>query len=399
MIFHIFSFFIMNHWKYVFAQFMDLIPRYELSQCVRKYNGEYRSKNFSCLDQFLLMSFGQLTNRESLRSTVLCLEAHKNKLYHLWFHGSIARRTVSDANERRDPRIYHDFSMLLIARAQELYTWDSEEFKEISWSISALDSSTIDLCMSLFPWATFRSTKSAVKLHTLLDVRTNIPTFIHVTEASCADVSIWKDIPREIWSWYVVDRWYIDFKEYFRLNTTSCYFVTRSKKNIAWKRIISNPLSEEDKQAWVCSDQIMKFSGYKSRKDYPDRIRRVRYYDRETKKYFVFMTNNMTVSPLLIAKLYKSRWSIELFFKWIKQHLSIQKFYGFSENAVKTQICIALSLYVLAAILKKELHLSQSLYEILQIVWVSVFDKSPIASLFSKQDYNNSPDSDQMSLF
>ena len=378
---------------------MELLPRYEFAQCVRRYDGEYRSKSFSCLDQFLVMSFGQLTNRDSLRSTVLCLEAHRIKLYHLWFRSSLARRTISDANETRDWRIYRDFATALISHARKLYASDPEGFEEISWSVYALDSSTIDLCMSLFPWATFRTTKSAVKLHTLLDIRTNIPTFIHITEAACADVSIWQDLPLEPWSWYVVDRWYVDFKQYHRLTTSSCYFVTRSKTNTSWKRIVSNPLSETDKQAWVRSDQLMKLSGSRSKKDYPDRIRRIRYYDHETKKYFVFMTNNLIVSPLLIAELYKSRWSVELFFRWIKQHLRVQVFYGFSENAVKIQIWIAVSVYVLAAILKKELKLSQSLYEILQVLWVSVFDKSPISSLFSKQVSNDSSDSDQTSLF
>ena len=389
----------MHQGKYVFAQFMELLPRYELTQCIQRYKGEYRVKSFSCLDQFLIMSFWQLTNRESLRSTVTCLEAHKNKLYHLWLRGGISRRTIALANEKRDWRIYQDFALILISRAQKLSLSDPEEYKEISWSLYALDSSTLELCLSLFPWATFRKTKSAVKLHTLLDIRMNIPTFMHITEAKYADVSIWKDIPLEPWSWYMVDRWYIDFQEYYRLTLSSCFFVTRAKKNISWKRILSHPLSQEDKEAWVRSDQSMKLSGLRSRKDYPDRIRRIRYYDKETKKYFVFMTNNMTMSPVLIANLYKSRWSVELFFKWIKQHLCIRTFYGFSENAVKTQIWIALSVYVLAAILKTEFHLTQSLYDILQIVWVSAFDKVPILSLFWNSDSNNSTDSHQTSLF
>lgn len=389
----------MNQGKYVFAQFMELFPRHEFSQCVKKYNGEYRLKKFSCLDQFSVMCFSQLSSRDSLRSAIMCLDAHKSKLYHLWFRCIPARKTVADANENRDWRIYQDFAMVLISQAQWLYQWESTEFNDIEGSIYALDSSTIDLCMNLFPWATFRTTKSGIKLHTLLDIRTHIPTFIHISEAACADVNIWDSITLEIGSWYLVDRGYIDYEQYFRLTTSSCYFVTRTKVNVKWTRILSNPISDSDKEAGIRSDQIMKFSWLNSQKEYPERIRRVRYYDKKTKKYLTFMTNNMTVSPFVIAELYRSRWSVELFFKWIKQHLCIRNFFGRTENAVKTQIWIAVTTYVLAAVLKKQLNLTQSLYEILQVLWVSVFDKSPISSLFSWENYRNETEWDQTSLF
>lgn len=389
----------MNQGKYVFAQFMELIPQYALSLCIDRYSGEKRIRSLSCYDQFLVMSFGQLTSRESLRSTMLCLDAHRNKLYHLGFRGTLARRTLSDANEKRNWRIYQDFALILIAQAQKLYGSDSEIHKDVTWAIYALDSTTIDLCMSLFPWATFRTTKSAVKMHTLLDIRTSIPTFISITEASCSDVNIWPDIIPESWAWYIVDRGYIDFCDFYRLTQSLCFFVTRAKKNVAWKRIRSRDVSEVQKKSGIRCDQIMRFTTHKAQKDYLDIIRRIKYFDEETEQYFIFMTNNMTVDPIVIAQLYKSRWQVELFFKWIKQHLCIQTFWGFSENAVKTQIWIAVSTYVLAAILKKHCALPQTLYEILQILWVSVFDKSPISSLFLNHDLQNISDQDQTSLF
>ena len=397
----ILSFFVMFHGKYVFAQFMELLPLYEFDRCVLRYKGESRVRSFSCLDQFLAMSFGQLTNRESLRSTILCLHAHSCKLYHLGFRSTLARRTLSDANEHRDWRIYQDFALMLIAHAQRLYHSSSEVHKDISGAIYALDSTTIDLCLNLFPWATYRATIWAIKLHTLFDIRTSIPTFIRITEALCADVKIWEDeeFVLEGGAWYIIDRGYIDFKQFYRIAQAWSFFVTRAKKNIAWKRVTSRTISSADKKAWIRCDQIMKFIKYDTRKDYPDGIRRVKYYDAETKQYFIFLTNNMSVSPLIIAQLYKSRWQVELFFKWVKQHLQIQTFWWHSENAVKTQIWIAVATYIMAALLKKNCKLSHTLYEILQILGISLFEKTPIASLFLTYTPQNSEDKCQIPLF
>jgi hypothetical protein len=364
----------MNTGKTVFSQVMDFLPLLEFRKCVSRYRGNYKVRTLSCLDQFLAMSFAQLTYRESLRDIETCLKTMRNKFYHMGIRGNIARNNLARANETRDWRIYADFAQVLIHQARKLY--QSEDFGiDLNQTVYALDASTIDLCLSLFPWAHFRKTKGAVKLHTLLDLRGPIPAFIEITDGKVHDVNILDTLTTEPGSFYVMDRGYLDFQRLYKLHQTAAFFVIRAKSNMQSRRVYSHPV---DKSTGIQCDQTIFLTGHYAAQNYPDKLRRVRYYDSETNKRLVFLTNNFALPALTIARLYKARWQVELFFKWIKQHLRIKSFYGTSENAVKTQIWIAISTYVLIAIIKKRLALKISLYTFLQIISVTVFEKMPI---------------------
>lgn len=370
--------------KYIFAQIIEFAPRKKLNEYAEKYGWKKRAKNFSCWEQFLAMSFAQLSNTDSIRNLISCLNAHQNKLYHMGFSGKkIARKTLHDANEKRDWKIYRDFAYYLIEKTQKLYTTQDSPFDfELESPVYALDSSTLDLCMSLFPWAYFRKTKSAVKLHTLLNLNGNIPSVMIVTDGKVHDVNILDELVIEMGAFYVMDRAYTDFKRLYAINTSGAYFVVRAKKNFVWKRRYSHQLSDEEKALGISCDQTI-YPGRKTiQKDYPEGIRRVKFFHKEKQKYLVFLTNNFSLSAKNIVVLYKQRWQIELFFKWVKQHLEIKKFCGYSKNAVQTQIWISVSIYLVVALLKKELKLQNSLYEILHILRVSLFDKTPLPSLF-----------------
>ena len=387
----------MNAGKTVFAQLMDFLPPYEFHQCVERYCGEYKVKSFSCWDQYLSMAFAQLTYRESLRDIEACLRAAEPKLYHMGIRGKVSRNTLSNANQIRDWRIYEDFAQVLIARARKLYIHDSFGI-DLGHTVYALDSTTIDLCLALFPWAEFRKRKGAVKLHTLLDLRGSIPTVIVITHGKVHDVNILDQIVIEPGAFYVMDRGYIDFARLHRIHESGAFFVIRAKTNFRFKRIYSQ---KADKSTGVQCDQIVVLENFYAKKDYPSHLRRIRYYDRENDKRFVFLTNNFTLPARTIADLYRCRWHVELFFKWIKQHLRIKAFYGTTENAVKTQVWIAISVYVLVAIVKKLLKLDQSLYTILQILSVTLFEKTPILQVFSRAECENmeSALANQLTLF
>jgi hypothetical protein len=363
----------------MFSQVMDFFPKYEYDKCVQRYHGNYRMRKFSCYDQFLCMAFAQLTYRDSLRDTVTCLEVLKPKLFHIGIRGNVVRSTLADANEIRDWRIYADLAQVLIAQARRLYAGDAF-CVELSNTVYALDATTIDLCLSLFPWAKFQKTKSAVRMHTLLNLRGNIPEFIHISDGKMHEVNSMELFNMEAGSIYVMDRGYVDFTRFYAMHQAKAFFVTRAKKNTQFKRRYSQPV---DKSTGLHCDQTIVMTGVHSKNDYPETMRRVVYCDPETEKRFVFLTNNFTLPALTIAQLYKARWQIELFFKWIKQHLRIKTFYGLSENAVKTQIWIAVCVYLLVAIVKKQLGLEHSLYKILQILSVSLFEKTPILQAFS----------------
>ena len=387
----------MNQGKTVFSQLMDHLPMHEFPRRVERYRGHYKVKNFSCLDQFLCMAFAQLTYRESLRDIEVCLRAMRNKLYHMGIRGRVSRSTLADANESRDWRIYADFAQRLIHIARDLYR--NEPFGvELKETVYALDSTTIDLCLSLFPWAHFRKTKSAIKVHTLLDLRGNIPVFIEITDGLVHDVNLLDVIIPEPGSFYIMDRGYIDFRRLYSFNLTGAFFVIRTKSNMQSCRLYSHPV---DKSTGLKCDQTIRLTGVDTHKDYPEKVRRVRYFDEETENNFTFLTNNFLLPALTVAQLYKCRWQIELFFKWIKQHLRIKSFYGTSENAVKTQIWIAVSIYLLVAIVKKRLKLDLSLYTFLQIISVSVFEKEPILQLVTNHDYKTTQDQycNQLNLF
>ena len=370
--------------KMVFSQLMDFLPLRRFKACVDRYNGDYKTQRFTCRDQFLCMAFAQLAFRESLRDTVSCLKAMETKLYHMGIRGSVARSTLADANENRDWRIYADFAQILINRARKLYAHD-EFGVEIDNTVYALDSTTIDLCLSLFSWARFRKTKSAIKLHTLMNLRGSIPEFIHISKGKLSDVNILDLLLPQAGAFYVLDRGYLDFERLYSLHQARSFFVVLAKKNIKLTRRYSN---EVDKSSGVQADQLIVLTGVKSQKRYPEILRRIRYFDKQKEKRLVFLTNNFELDALTIAELYKARWKIENFFKWIKQHLRIKSFYGTSENAVKTQIWIAVSTYILVAILKKQLNIQRSLYEILQVLSVSLFEKTLITELFTKSNYN-----------
>jgi hypothetical protein len=364
----------MNSGRTVFAQLIEHLPHKEFQKCVARYRGDRYAKNFSCWDQYLAMAFAQLTYRESLRDIETCLGAVAGKLYHMGFHASVARSTLADANESRDWRIYADFAQTLIGTARTLYARDPLGV-DLEQSLYALDSTTIDLCLSLFPWAKFRRRKAAVKMHTLLDLHGNIPTFIRVTSGNVHDVNLLDEILPEAGAFYVMDRAYIDFQRLFVFTLSSAFFVVRTKSNVLLQRRYSHPV---DKSTGVRSDQTVILTSFESASVYPDALRRVSYFDAETNKRLKFLTNNFVLPALTIAQIYKCRWQVELFFKWVKQHLRIKAFYGTSENAVKTQIWIAVSVYVLVAILRKRLRLEASLYQTLQILSVTLFEKTPI---------------------
>jgi len=387
----------MNSGKTIFAQLMDFLPIYEFHQCVQRYHGHYKMKSFSCWDQFLCMAFAQLTYRESLRDIEACLRSAQRKLYHMGIRGKVSRNTLAHANQVRDWRIYADFAQILIARARRLYANDSIGV-ELNQTAYALDSTTIDLCLSLFPWAKFRAHKGAVKLHTLLDVRGSIPSLLIITHGKVHDVHILDQLIFEPGAFYIIDRGYLDFDRLYAIHQASAFYVIRAKSNFWFKRLYSRPV---DKSTGVQSDQIIVLEGFYSHKAYPDKLRRIRYFDAEQNKRLIFLTNNFTLPALTIAELFRCRWQIELFFKWIKQHLRIKAFYGTTENAVKTQIWIAIAVYVLVAIVKKQLHLDLSLYTILQILSVTLFEKTPIleALLIIQPQESESALCNQLTLF
>jgi hypothetical protein len=365
---------LMNEGRAVFSQLISFLPDREFRRCVERYRGDMRLRGFSCWDQYLAMAFAQLTYRESLRDIEACLHSMQGKLYHLGFRGKVARSTLADANESHDWRIFADFAQVLIGIARPLHARDPIGV-DLEQSLYALDSTTIDLCLSLFPWAKFRRRKAAVKMHTLLDLHGNIPTFIRVTSGDVHDVNILDEIMPEAGAFYVMDRGYIDFQRLFVFTLSSAFFVVRTKSNVLIQRRYSHPV---DKSTGVRSDQTVILTSFESASAYPDALRRVSYFDAETNKRLKFLTNNFVLPALTIAQIYKCRWQVELFFKWIKQHLRIKAFYGTSENAVKTQIWIAVSVYVLVAIARKRLGLEASLYQTLQILSVTLFEKTPI---------------------
>jgi hypothetical protein len=369
----------MHAGRLVFAQLLDFFPQHPFNVCVRRYSGNRKVSRFSCRDQFLCMAFSQLTYRESLRDIVTCLRAMRPKLYHVGLRGSVSRSTLADANEVRDWQIYADFAAVLIAQARRLYAQDSFGV-DLDQTVYAFDSTTIDLCLTLFPWAQFRRHKSAVKLHTLLDLRGNIPCFVHVSSGSMADVRALDLLPVEPGACYILDRGYIDFGRLYRFTQGLAFFVTRAKRSLDYARRGYRPV---DKTTGLRSDSTIVLRGPKSSGLYPDALRRVSYHARDIDKHFVFLTNNFTWPALTIAQLYRRRWQVELFFKWIKQNLRIKAFYGTSDNAVKTQIWIAICVYVLVAIVKKELNIPRSLGEILQILSVSLFENTPLLQAFS----------------
>jgi uncharacterized protein DUF4372/DDE family transposase len=364
----------MNQGRTVFSQLIGFLPDREFRRCVERYEGDIRLRGFSCWDQYLAMAFAQLTYRESLRDIEACLRSMQSKLYHLGFRGKVARSTLADANESHDWRIFADFAQVLIGMARPLHARDPMGV-DLQQSLYALDSTTIDLCLSLFPWARFRRRKAAVKMHTLLDLHGNIPTFIRVTSGDVHDVNLLDEIMPEAGAFYVMDRGYIDFQRLFVFTLSSAFFVVRTKSNVLLERRYSHPV---DKSTGVRSDQTVILSSFESASVYPDALRRVSYFDTETHQWLKFLTNNFALPALTIAQIYKCRWQVELFFKWIKQHLRIKAFYGTSENAVKTQIWIAVSVYVLVAIVRKRLRLEASLYQILQILSLTLFEKTPI---------------------
>jgi len=373
----------MNSGKSIFAQLMDFLPLKAFQRCVKRYKGDFKLQKFSCLDQFLCMAFAQLTYRESLRDIEACLRAQQSKLYHLGIRGQVSRNTLAHANSERDWRIYADFAQVLITRARALYLLDDHFNAELAQTVYALDATTIDLCLALFPWAEFRKAKGAVKLHTLLDLRGNIPTVVIITHGKVHEVKILDQLSFEAGAFYVMDRGYLDFRRLYKLHRAAAFFVTRARKGFDFQRRYSRPV---DRTTGVICDQVVTLVNPVPRKGYPESLRRIRYNDAQTEQRLVFLTNNFNLPSLTIAELYRSRWQVELFFKWIKQHLRIKKFYGNSPNAVKTQIWIAISIYVLVAIVKKELNLEVSLYRMLQICSVAIFEKTPILQALSVSD-------------
>ena len=387
----------MNTGKTLFAQLMDFLPWTTFTRLVDQHGGDRYAKSLACTEQFRVMAFAQLTYRESLRDIEVCLSAQAAKLYHMGFRHEIKRSTLADANETRDWRIHAEFAQCLIAQARKLYIDDGFGI-ELENTAYALDSTTIDLCLSLFPWALFRTTKSAVKMHTLLDLRGNIPSFIHISDGKRSDVKVLDILVLEAGAFYIMDRGYLDFGRLYLMHQALAFFVTRAKSNTRFRRVYS---ASVDRRTGIICDQTVALTGTISRKDYPAHLRRIRFKDTETGQTLVFLTNNFTVTAATICALYKARWQVELFFKWIKQHLRIKKFYGNSENAVKSQIWIAVSVYVLVAIVKKRLNLNASLYTLLQILSVTLFEKMPLQQAFPGSDYKT-PEGDpcnQLNLF
>jgi len=383
--------------KIVFAQLIDHLPLHSFRRCVQRYRGHYKVQSFSCLDQYLCMAFAQLTYRESLRDIEACLRAQNSKLYHMGIRGNVSRSTLADANELRDWRIHADFAQALIGSARRLYVDDAFGV-DLDETVYALDATTIDLCLTLFPWAPFQRSKAAIKLHTLLDLRGNIPAFIHITGARWHDSWVLDELTPEPGAFYVMDRGYIDFTRLHRMTQCAAFFVVRGRANFRFRRLYSHPV---DRTAGLICDQAIVTSGVHTATDYPDKLRRIKYRDPETGKVLVFLTNNVTLPPLTIARLYKCRWQVELFFKWIKQHLRIKRFFGTSENAVKTQVWIAISVYVLVAIIKKRLDIDASLYTILQVLSVTVFEKTPLLQILSEAEPmdKSHPQHNQLNLF
>lgn len=387
----------MHQGKLVFAQLMSHLQLPAFHKCVKRYDKSGERLTFSYLDQFLCMAFAQLTYRESLRDIEACLRAHKAKLYHLGIRGGIARSTLADANENRDWRIFRDFAMHLIETTRALYVNDSFGV-ELQNTVYALDTTTIDLCLQVFPWAKFRANKGAVKLHTLLDLRGNIPTFIHITNGKVHEVNVLDIMIFEAGSFYIMDRGFLDFQRLYRIHQSQAFFVIRAKANLKYRRVSSEAV---DKSTGLRCDQRIRLTGPRASKDYPETLRRVKFYDEETNKSLVFLTNNFELPAMVIAKLYKNRWKVELFFKWIKQHLRIKRFFGTSENAVKTQIWIAIAVYVLVALVKKRLKIESSLYTILQILSLTLFEKTPLNQLLNNTEINSqtTTPSNQLYLF
>lgn len=375
----------MNQEKTVLSQLMSFLPEYEFNKCVNSYNGNYRVRTFTCREHFLVMSFAQLTYRESLRDIETCLTALSGKLYHSGIKQPVPRSTLAEANENRDWHIYADFAQVLIKEARRLYRVENDFLLDIDNLAYALDSTTIDLCLTLFPWAKFRKAKRAVKMHTLLDLRGSIPTFIEITDGLCHDVNALDLIETEPGAIYIMDMGYVDYERLYNIHQKKGFFVTRAKSNMACKRLYSRPV---DKSCGLRYNQSVSLTGFYAKKNYPELLRRIKYFDAETENTYIFLTNNFELNAFILSQLYKERWKIELFFKWIKQHLRIKNFYGNSRNAVFCQIWIAICTYLLVAIVKKKLKIDYSLYTLLQIFSLSLFEKVPINELFTNNNYN-----------
>jgi hypothetical protein len=388
----------MNQGKYVFSQLISLISHKQFQTLVKRHKGDYKIKDFTCWKQFLCMAFGQLTHRESLSDTMLCLKANADKTYHLGIGDVVSKSTLSTANENRSCLIYYELAMLLIKQAKQLYLGDSDLEVALESNVFAIDATTIDLCLSTFHWATFRSTKGGIKLHTQLDLKTAIPEFIYFSTAAVHEVNALDLICFEANSFYIMDRGYVDYKRLYTINRCSAFFITRAKERMDCRRIKS---FLSDKSNGVIYDQSILLNNFYPARDYPEKIRRIKFYDKENKKVFIFLTNNFHLTATDVAQLYKHRWKIELFFKWIKQHLKIKSFWGQSENAVKTQVWIAVTVYVLIAIAKKKFMLKQSLYEIIQILSISIFERMPINQLFqeTQKQYFKEQKDNQLNIF
>ncbi len=388
----------MNSGKYVFAQIMELVSSTSFQTLVNRHSGDYKVKKFSCWKQFLCMAFGQLTHRESLSDTIMCLKANARKMYHFGIGEVVAKSTLTKANENRSYLIYQQHAMLLIKEAKQLYIADDDLEVQLKGNVFAIDATTIDLCLSTFYWAIFRSTKGGIKLHTQLDLKTSIPEFILFSAASVHDVNVLDVISFEADSFYIMDRGYVDYKRLYKIHQRGAFFITRAKDNMNYRRVYSSAV---DKSKGVLYDQTIMLNGYYAAKDYPEKMRRIKFYDEETGKVLIFLSNNFHLAATDIAQLYKHRWKIEMFFKWIKQHLKIKSFWGHSENAVKTQVWIAISVYVLVAIAKKRFMLQQSLYEILQILSITIFEKIPINQLFQQTQlqYFKEQNHNQLKMF
>lgn len=388
----------MNQGKYIFSQIMSLISHKQFQTIVNRHSGDYRVRDFSCWKQFLCMAFGQLTHRESMSDTILCLKANANKMYHLGIGEVVSLSTITRANENRSYKIYEELAMMLIKEANQLCIKDNFLEIEFEGNVFALDATTIDLCLSTFYWASFREAKGGIKLHTQLDLKTSIPQFILFSTASVHDVNLLDTIDFESNSFYIMDKGYIDYQRLYKINQSDAFFVTRAKDNMSYRRLYSK---KKDKSSGVLFDQIIKLNNYYASKDYPEKMRMIKYYDSITGNTLIFITNNFDLKATEISQLYKNRWDIELFFKWIKQHLKIKTFWGHSENAVKTQIWIAVSTYVLVVIAKKKFNLENTLYEILQILSISIFEKTHINQLFQQTQlqYFKEQDSNQLNLF
>ena len=385
----------MNQGRMTFSQLMDFASQDIFKACVKRYNGNYKAKDFTCWKQFLCLAFGQLTHRESLSDTMLCLELNADKLYRLGIGKAVHKSTVSRANENRDWRIFQDFGLKLIEQARVLYEGDNQLNVRLKGRIFALDSTTIDLCLEVFWWATFRTTKAAIKMHTLLDLKTSIPEYIYISEGDVHDVNALDQISIQKGSYYVMDKAYVDFARLYRIKQDKAYFVIRAKENMQFERVDSRP---PDKEAGIICDQDIRLTGLQTCQKYPGLLRRIRFYDVEFDRTFIFLTNNFKLNATTVTQLYKHRWQIELFFKWIKQHLKIKTFWGQTENAVRTQIWVAISVYIIVAIAKKKLKLQHSLYEILQYVSLSPFERAPITRIFLNNEFQEIKEQNDIQL-